>query len=128
ERDLVAGVEEDAEERVREPAGDDLVELAPGRADAERAVPLCDRGEVRPDESVDVVADRLGQLGGVVDDPAGPAVERAPGPEGGREGIAALDRSVVRAIEAEPRPRPGRQHEMAGERRAVPTEERHGVA
>ena len=41
------------------------------------------------------------QLGGVLDDEAGPAVERAPDPERGREPVAALDRAVARAEQPE---------------------------
>src|SRR5262245_55098059 len=54
EGDLVAGVEEDAEERVAEPPSDDLVQRAAGRADAQCAVPLGDRLEIRADEPTDV--------------------------------------------------------------------------
>ena len=53
---LVARVEPDAEERVAQPAVDDLLERAADLADVERAVPLRDGLEVRPGEAVDVVA------------------------------------------------------------------------
>ena len=43
ERELVAGVQEDPEERVAEVAVDDLLERAAGLADAQRPVPLGDR-------------------------------------------------------------------------------------
>ena len=101
----MAGVEEDPEERVAEVAVDDRLERAAGLADPQRAVPLGDRREVRPDEPLDVVADPVRQLGGVLDDEPGPAVERAPDPERDREPVAALDRPVARAQQAERRPR-----------------------
>ena len=57
EVDLVARVEEDAEERVAEPPVDDLRGARrPVWPIAERLVPLGDGLEVRPDEPVDVVA------------------------------------------------------------------------
>ena len=59
---LVAGVEPDPEERVAEPAVDDLLEHAARLADVERLVPLRDRLEVRGDEPLDVVADAGRQL------------------------------------------------------------------
>ena len=58
EVDLVAGVEEDAEERVAEVAVDDRLQRAAGLADVQRPVPLGDRREVRRRRAVDVVADR----------------------------------------------------------------------
>ena len=59
----MAGVEEDPEERIAQPARDDLVERAAGLADPERAVPLGDGLEVGPDEPLDVVPDPDRQLG-----------------------------------------------------------------
>ena len=64
-------------------------------------VPLGDRREVRADQPLDVVADRVGELGGVLDHEPGAAGERSPDPEGGGERVAALDRPVARAEEAE---------------------------
>ena len=58
----MARVQEDAEERIAQPALDDLVQRAAGLADPQRAVPLGDGLEVRADEPLDVVLDRLGQL------------------------------------------------------------------
>ena len=87
----VARVEEDAEERVAEPAVDDGLEDAARLADAERHVPLGDRLEVRRDEPLDVVLDALRELRRVRDDEARAARERPPDPEGRREGVAALD-------------------------------------
>ena len=78
EVDLVAGVEEDPEERVAEPPVDDLLEHPARLPDAQRPVPLGDRLEIRPDEPLDVVADARRQLAGVLDDEPGPAVQRAP--------------------------------------------------
>ena len=52
--------------------------VAAGLADAQRAVPLGDRLEVRRHQPLDVVADAARQLGGVLDHEAGPAVQRAP--------------------------------------------------
>ena len=109
----MAGVQEDPEERVAEAAGDDLVQDARRSADPQGAVPLGDGGEVRPDEPVDVVADRRRQLRGVLDDETGAAVERAPDTEGDCEPIAPFDDPVGRAQEAQSRPRAGRQHQVA---------------
>ena len=128
EMDLVARVQEDPEERIAEPPVDDRLEVAARDADPEGPVPLDDGGEVRPDQPVDVVADRLRELGGVLDDEPGPAVQRPPDPEADREPVAALDRAVARAEQAEGRPRPGREHHVAGERRAVPAQERDRLA
>ena len=55
----MAGVEEDPEERVAEVPIDDVEERPAGLADMERGVPLGDRREVRPDETLDVVADAI---------------------------------------------------------------------
>ena len=52
----MARVQEDPEERIAESAGDDLVERAGREADVKRLVPLRDRGEVRSDQPVDVIA------------------------------------------------------------------------
>ena len=101
EVELVAGVEEDAEERVAEAAVDDRLERPAGLADVERAVPLGHGREVRPDEPLDVVADPVGQLGRVLDDEARPAGEGAPDPERRREPVAALDAPVAGTEQAE---------------------------
>ena len=53
--------------------------------DAERRVPLGDGLEVGRHEPLDVVADARRQLGRILDDEAGPAVERAPDAERDRE-------------------------------------------
>ena len=104
EMNLVARVEEDPEERVAQAAVDDRLERAAGLADVERLVPLGDGLEVRPDEPVDVVADSVGQLRGVLDDEARATVERAPDPERDRERVAALDRPIARAEQARATP------------------------
>ena len=80
------------------------------------------------DEPLDVVADPGRQLGRVLDDEARPAVQRAPDPERDREPVAALDRPVARAEQPERGPRAGRQHQVAGERRAVPVEQADRLA
>ena len=54
----MAGVEEDAEERVAEVPVDDRLQRAAHLTDVQRPVPLGDRLEVRADEPLDVVADR----------------------------------------------------------------------
>jgi hypothetical protein len=59
------------------------------------AVPLGHRLEVRADEPLDVVADPVGQLGRVLDDEPGAAVQRPPDPERDREAIAAFDPPVA---------------------------------
>ena len=66
----MARVQEDPEERVAEVAVDDRLERAAGLADVERLVPLGDRGEVRPDQPIDVVADPGRQLRRVLDEEA----------------------------------------------------------
>ncbi len=126
--DLVAGVQEDAEERVGEASGDDLVQGAADLADAHGAVPLGDGLEIGADEARHVVADRLGQLRRLFDDEARTAVEPSPDPERDRERVAALDRPVARAEQPESGPWPGRQHRVAGERGAVPAEQRDRLA
>ncbi len=103
EVDLVPGVQEDPEERVAEVAVDDVEQRAAGLPDVQRPVPLGDRLEVRRHQPLDVVADPVRQLRRVLDDEAGAAVERAPDPERDREPVAALDRPVARAEEAERR-------------------------
>ena len=120
---LVAGVEADPEEGVAEPAIDDLLEHAALLADVQRPVPLRDRLEVRGDEPLDVVADAGRQAGGILDDEPRPAVERAPDPEGDRERVAGCDDAVSRAQEAECRPRPGREHQVARQGHPVPVEQ-----
>ena len=123
EVELVPGVEEDPEERVAQTAVDDGLQLTADLADVEGAVPLGDGLEVRGDEAVDVVLHPVRQLRRVVDDEAGPAVERAPDPERDGERVAPLDRPVAGAQQPVPRPRPGGEHEVARERRTVPGEE-----
>ena len=110
---------------VAEMAVDDLLQRPADLADVQRAVPLGDRLEVRRDQPLDVVGDPVGQLRRVLGDEAGTAVERTPDPERHRQRIAALDRPVARAEQPEPRPRPGREHEVARQRRAVPLEQAH---
>ena len=75
---LVAGVEEDPEERVAEVAVDDLLQRPADLADVQRAVPLGHRLEVRRDEPLDVVGDPVGELGRILGDEAGAAVEARP--------------------------------------------------
>ena len=127
EVDLVARVEEDAEERVAEVSVDDLVERASGLADVQRAVPLGHRLEVRGDQPLHVVADPRRQLRRIFDDESGAAVQRAPDAERDREAVAAFDPTVARAEQSERCPVPARQHQVAGERHAVPPEQRDGV-
>ena len=69
-----------------------------------------------------------GSSRGVLDDEPGPAGQRAPDAERGREPVAALDRPVARAQQAERRARPGGQHQVARQRRAVPLEQPDGLA
>ena len=106
EMDLVTGVQEDAEERVAQATVDDLVERAARLADAQRAVPLGDRLEVRPDEPIDVVADLRRQLRRIVDDETRAAVQRTPDAERDGEPIATLDPAVARAEQSERCPVP----------------------
>jgi hypothetical protein len=73
----------------------------PRLADVQRAVPLGDGLEVGRHQPLDVVADTGRQLGRVLDDEAGAAVERAPDAEGDGQRVAALDRPVGRAEQAE---------------------------
>ena len=124
----MAGIEEDAEERVAEVAVDDLLEHASHLADVQRLVPLGHGGEVGHDEPLDVVVDPCGQLRRLLDDEACPAVECAPDAEGRRQRIAALDATIARAQQPEASTRSGRQHEVAGQRGAVPLEQPHGFA
>src|SRR5690606_38051686 len=126
EVDLVTGIEEEPEERVAEATEDDVVEHLALLADVERLVPLDDRLEVGPDELLDVVGDVGGELRGVTDDEAGPAVEGTPDSVGDGELIAVGDDSVAGTEQPEGRPRAGRQHEVARERRAVPLEKPDG--
>ena len=100
----------------------------PDLADVQRAVPLGDRREVRRDEALDVVLGALRQLGRVLDDEAGPAVQRAPDPERDGEGVAPLDRPVARAEQPEPRPRAGGEHQVARQRGAAPGQQPRAVA
>ena len=67
------------------------------------------------------------EVAGVRGHEPGPAGQRAPDPEGGRERVASLDGAVAGAEQPEPRPLAGGQHEVARQRRAVPAEERDGV-
>ena len=105
----------------------DRLERSTSLPDVERRVPGGDRLEVGADEAIDVVADSRGQLGRVLHDEAGPAVERAPDPEGGGEPVPALDRPVARAEQPERRPRAGRQHQVAGEGGPVPAQQPDGL-
>src|SRR5205823_14774857 len=101
ETDLVARVQEDPEERVAEMAIDDRLERSTGLADVERRVPVCDRGEVRGDEPLDIVVDPWWQLGRVADHETGAAVQRPPDPECDGEPITAFDDAVARAEKSE---------------------------
>ena len=87
----MARVQRDPEERIADSARDRGVHRRAGLADPQRRIPRPDRLEVRPHEPIDVVADVLVKVRGILDDEAGAAVERAPDPEGDRERIAALD-------------------------------------
>ena len=90
------GVEEDAEERVAEMAQAMMSwSSPPADADADRPVPLGDRGEVRRHEALDVVADAVRAARGILDHEAGAAGQGAPDAEGGGERVAALDRTVA---------------------------------
>src|SRR3990172_2043674 len=64
----------------------------------------------------------------IPDHEAGPAVQRAPDAEGDGEGVASLDPPVARAEQPERCPGPARQHQVAGERHAVPVEQPHRLA
>ena len=105
----------------------DLVERAAGDADADRGVPLGDRGEVGRHEAIHVVADGGRELIGRLDHEAGSARERAPDAEGHGEAIASLDRAIARAQQPERGPWPGAEHEVAGQRPAVPAEQADGL-
>ena len=76
------------------------------------------------DEAVDVVARRrpAARRASSATQP-GPAVQRAPDAERRRERVPALDRPVARAEQPERGPRPGGQHQVARQRRAVPAEQ-----
>ena len=100
---------------------------AAGLAHVQRRVPLGDRGEVRSDEPLDVVADPIRQAGCVLDHPTRPAGQRAPDPECDRERIAVFDGPVAGAQQAKPRAGSGRQHEVTRQRRPVPAEQADGV-
>src|SRR3954453_18691848 len=121
-------IQQDPEERVVETPFDDVVERAAGLSDVQRAVPLSDRGEIRADEAVDVIADPRGQHVGALDDEPGTTVEGAPDPEGDGERVARFDPAIAGAEQAEGGAGSGRQHQVTGQRRAVPAEERHRVA
>ena len=122
------GVEPHPEEGVADVAVDDPLQLTADLTDAQRHVPVGDCLEVRRDQPLDVVL-RLGlELGRVLYDEARSTVEGAPDAERDREGITALDRSVPRAQQSEPRSLAGSEHQMAGQRRAVPREQAGTVA
>ena len=95
EVDLMAGVEEDAEERVAEVPIDDARQLAAGDADVERLVPLGDGVEVGRHEPLDVVLDAARQLGGVLDHEARATVEGAPDP---KATVNRSPRSMARSV------------------------------
>ena len=101
ELDLVAGVEEDAEERVAQPTLDDRGQLTADGAHPERCVPLGDGLEVGRHEPLHVVGDAGRQLGRILDDEARPTGQPAPDPERDREPIAPLDGPVAGAEQAE---------------------------
>jgi hypothetical protein len=60
--DEVAGVDVHAKERVTQPPGNQVVELAAGDADADRLAPVGRAGEVRRDQALDVVPGGSGQV------------------------------------------------------------------
>ena len=124
----MTGVDEDPEEWVAEVLVDDRLKRTAGLADAERGIPRADRGEIRADEPIEVVADRVGELVSVLDHEPGAAGQRTPDPEGGGERVAAFDRPIARTEQAERGARAGREHQVAGQRPAVPTEQRHRLA
>ena len=103
--------------------GGRLLERASGLPDAQGGVPLGDRAEVRRDEALHVVGDVVRHAAGVLGDPPGPAVEGAPDAERHGHRVPGLDPAVAGAQQPEPRTRPGREHRVARERRAVPVEE-----
>ena len=94
--DLVAGVEEDPEERIAQTLGDDVVQHATGLSHMQCLVPLHDRCEVGSDESIDVVVDGRRELGGIFDHETRPAVECTPHAVRRRELISSLDGAVAR--------------------------------
>ena len=87
----VPRVEEDAEEWVAQVAVDDGLQGTAGLAHVEGLQPLGDGQEVGRHQALHVVGDARRQLRGLLHHEAGPAVQRAPDAEGGREGVAALD-------------------------------------
>src|SRR5688572_14515398 len=91
---LVARIEEDPEERIAEPAPDDLRQRTSGLSDPERPIPLGHRLEIRTDQPLDVVTDARGKLRLARDDEACTAVEGAPDAERRGEWIAARDHTV----------------------------------
>jgi hypothetical protein len=127
EMELVSWVEGDTEERVAQMTVDDGLQLAAHLADMQRLVPIGHGREVRRDEAFDVVLCSVGQLRRILHQEAGAAVERPPDTERDRERVAPFDRPVARAEQPVPRPRPGAEHEMAGQWRAVPPQQLHAV-
>ncbi len=121
-------VQEDTEERVPQPPIDDLMEDCSGLANMERLVPLDDCFEIRPDESIDIVLDLSRKFRGVFDYKPGPTVEGAPNAECHRESVSPLDSAVARAQQPIRGSLAGRQHQVTGERHAVPFEELNGLA
>ena len=97
-----------------------------GLTDAQRFVPLRDGLKVRRHQTLNVVLSVGGQLLGARDNEPGPAVERAPDPVRRREPVAALDAAISRTQQAQCRPIPARQHEVAGQWGAVPREQVYG--
>ena len=104
------------------------LQLATDLPDVQCLVPVDDGFEVGRDEPLDVVLRVSVELGRVLHDEAGPAVERAPDAERDRERIATLDRPVSRAEQAELRSLTGGQHQMARQGRAVPREQACALA
>ena len=114
---------------IAEVAVDDALQLAADLPDVQCLVPVDDRLEVRRDEPLDVVLRVSVELGRVLHDEAGPAVERAPDAERDRERIATLDRPVARAEQAEPGSRsPAVSIRWHDKRRAVPREQPRALA
>ena len=125
EVDLVAGVEEDPEERVAEVAVDDRVERAAGLADPQRAVPLRDGREVRARRAAR--RSRGSPSGSSAASSTTNPARQFSAPQIPKRVVNRSPRSIRRSPGLS-RPsvarRPGGQHQVARQRHAVPAEQR----
>ena len=126
---LVAGIEEDAEERVAKPPRDDLVQRAAGLPD--RAAPRTTRRSPRNTARRAARRSRRSPAGSSVASSTTKPARQSSAPQTPNavvNAVAALDPPVAGAQQAEGRPWPGRQHQVAGQRHAVPVEQPDGLA